>query len=48
MAGAIVVPIFCDDEVVGALGVANRTERTFTESEIATLIEAGCSLSQPR
>jgi len=45
MAGAIVVPIFCDDDVVGALGVANRSERTFTESEITKLLEAGRSLS---
>lgn len=45
MAGAIVVPIFRDDDVVGALGVANRSERTFTESEITKLLEAGRSLS---
>lgn len=45
LAGAIVVPIFSGSEVVGALGVANRSERTFTESEIATLIEAGRSLA---
>lgn len=45
LAGAIVVPIFRDDDVVGALGVANRSERTFTESEIAALIEAGRSLA---
>lgn len=45
MAGAIVVPIFRDDDVVGALGVANRSERTFTEGEITKLLEAGRSLS---
>jgi GAF domain-containing protein len=48
LAGAIVVPIFCGDNVVGALGVANRSERTFTESEIASLIEAGRSLGSGR
>jgi signal transduction protein with GAF and PtsI domain len=41
MAGAIVVPIFKDEAVVGALGVANRSERTFTDAEISDLIEAG-------
>lgn len=41
LAGAIVVPIFRGDEVIGALGVANRAERIFTEAEIATLIDCG-------
>src|SRR5918995_350688 len=41
LAGAIVVPIFDGDAVVGALGVANRTERTFTEEEVEGLIRAG-------
>lgn len=48
MAGAIVVPIFKGDEVIGALGVANRTERTFTEAEIATLTQAGRELAERR
>ena len=48
MAGAIVVPIFQGDEVIGALGVANRRERTFTESEIALLIKAGRELAAER
>ena len=34
LAGAIVVPIFHGDEVIGALGIANRGERIFTEEEI--------------
>lgn len=46
LAGAIVVPIFRGDEVVGALGVANRSERTFSEAETDTLIEAGRRLAQ--
>lgn len=41
MEGAIVVPIMRDNLALGALGVANRTERTFTEDEIAVLMEAG-------
>lgn len=45
MAGAIVVPIFRDEDVVGALGIANRAERTFTEDEIATLSEAARALA---
>lgn len=44
LAGAIVVPIFRGEDVVGALGVANRGERTFTEAEIAELIMAGRAL----
>lgn len=45
LAGSIVVPIFHGDEVVGALGVANRTERTFKDDEIARLIEEGRQLA---
>lgn len=45
LAGAIVVPIFREDEVIGALGVANRAARTFSESEIAELLDAGRALA---
>jgi L-methionine (R)-S-oxide reductase len=41
MAGAVVVPIFRGEDVIGALGVANRSERTFTDEEIASLLQAG-------
>ncbi len=41
LAGAIVVPIFRDRAVIGALGVANREERTFTQDEIEALTAAG-------
>lgn len=41
LAGAIVVPIFRGSDVVGALGIANRAERTFAPDEIDALIEAG-------
>ena len=39
--GAIVVPILNGDRAVGALGIANRTERTFTDDEKELLMEAG-------
>ncbi len=45
MAGAIVVPIFRGEEVIGALGVANRGERTFGAEEIEDLIEAGRAIA---
>src|SRR5262249_7235884 len=43
--GAIVVPITRDGAAVGALGIANRTERTFTEQEIADLMKVGQALA---
>ncbi|MDQ4061874.1 MAG: GAF domain-containing protein [Pseudomonadota bacterium] len=46
LAGAIVVPIFRSDQVVGALGIANRTERTFSAAEIEELIDAGRALAE--
>jgi L-methionine (R)-S-oxide reductase len=39
--GAIVVPILRGAEAVGALGVANRQERTFTAEETRVLTEIG-------
>lgn len=48
LAGSIVVPIFDGDEVVGALGVANRSERTFSDDEVARLIEEGRQLAAQR
>lgn len=42
--GAIVVPIFDGERVVGTLGIANRNERTFTKEETDLLIECGRSL----
>jgi L-methionine (R)-S-oxide reductase len=41
MEGAIVVPIMRGEEVVGALGIANREERTFTPRETELLMECG-------
>lgn len=41
LGGAMVVPIFDGNEVVGALGIANRAPRTFTDEEIEALIELG-------
>jgi signal transduction protein with GAF and PtsI domain len=39
--GSIVVPMLRGTEAVGALGIANRTERTFTDSEAEDLLEVG-------
>jgi L-methionine (R)-S-oxide reductase len=39
--GALVVPMFAGDKVVGALGVANREARVFTPDETSLLLEAG-------
>jgi L-methionine (R)-S-oxide reductase len=39
--GAIVVPIQRDGAAIGALGIANRSERTFTDAEIADLLREG-------
>ncbi len=39
--GAIVVPVMRGQEAVGALGIANRAERTFSEEETALLLEVG-------
>lgn len=44
MEGAIVVPITRDGAAVGALGIANRRERTFTDAEIAELLKLGESI----
>ncbi len=44
LSGALVVPIFDGDTVVGALGVANRDERVFTQPEIDQLLNAGRGL----
>lgn len=45
MEGAIVVPVFAGERVVGALGIANRGERTFSDEEKGALIAAGRSLA---
>jgi L-methionine (R)-S-oxide reductase len=45
MEGAIVVPVFDGARVVGALGIANRGERTFSEDEKNALIAAGRALA---
>jgi GAF domain-containing protein len=48
LSGAVVVPIFDGDSVVGALGVANRAERVFAEAELQDLIGAGRRLAARR
>lgn len=39
--GSIVVPIFSAEVAVGALGIANRAQRTFTEEETNLLVRIG-------
>lgn len=48
MEGAIVVPIMDGDVVVGALGIANRNERTFTNEETDSLTACGRALAARR
>jgi L-methionine (R)-S-oxide reductase len=45
MEGAIVVPVFEGTRVIGALGIANRGERLFSEEEKAALIAAGRAIA---
>jgi L-methionine (R)-S-oxide reductase len=44
--GSIVVPILRGDDAVGALGVANHRERTFTDAEATLLLEVGRLLAR--
>ena len=48
LAGAIVVPLMLGEEAIGALGIANRVERTFTQEEINELMEAGRRIAARR
>lgn len=45
MEGAIVVPVFDGARVIGALGIANRGERLFSDEEKSALIAAGRALA---
>ena len=45
MEGAIVVPVLSGNQAVGALGIANRTARTFTSEETALLMDVGRALA---
>lgn len=44
--GSVVVPILRGEAAVGALGIANRHERTFTDAEIELLLRAGRTLAR--
>jgi L-methionine (R)-S-oxide reductase len=44
--GSIVVPILRGDAAIGALGIANQRERTFTDDEAARLLEVGRVLAR--
>jgi len=43
--GAIVVPMMCDGVAEGALGIANRAERTFSDDEQQLLLAIGAYLA---
>jgi L-methionine (R)-S-oxide reductase len=43
--GSIVVPMLQEDRAVGALGIANRAERTFSEDETALLLQIGRAIA---
>jgi L-methionine (R)-S-oxide reductase len=43
--GAVVVPIFDGEKAAGALGIANRSERSFSGEETALLIEVGRTIA---
>ena len=45
MSGALVVPIFRGDAVIGTLGVGNRSERVFTRAETDDLLALGRALA---
>jgi L-methionine (R)-S-oxide reductase len=46
--GSVVVPMLRGEDAVGALGVANRSERTFTGAEEQLLLEIGRVLARYR
>jgi GAF domain-containing protein len=43
--GAIVVPMLRDNHAIGAFGIANRAERTFTEGEQTLLLAIAAHLA---
>jgi L-methionine (R)-S-oxide reductase len=45
LSGAIVVPMFRGEEIVGALGIGTRRERRFTDEEARALMEEGRQLA---
>ena len=44
--GSVVVPILRGESAIGALGIANHRERTFSDTEIALLLRAGRTLAR--
>ena len=45
MEGAIVVPVMKGSKATGALGIANREERTFSDDEVSQLLEIGKAIA---
>lgn len=46
--GSICVPVLDGERAVGALGVANATERDFSEDEVALLLDVGRVIARLR
>lgn len=46
LAGSIVVPVRSGAALVGTLGIANKEERTFSDAEIAMLLDCASSLAR--
>jgi L-methionine (R)-S-oxide reductase len=46
MEGAIVVPLLAGEQAIGALGIGNRVERTFTEEETSHLMRLGRAIAE--
>ena len=44
--GSLCVPIMAGERALGALGIASLRERTFTDAEVAALLEAGRTLAR--
>jgi GAF domain-containing protein len=44
--GSLVVPILLGEIALGALGIANQRERTFSDAETELLLEAGRTLAR--
>ncbi len=44
--GAVAVPVYRGEEIVGALGVGNQEERTFTQEETDRLLAVGRNIAE--
>lgn len=46
LSGSIVVPVRADGRVAGTLGIANRTERAFTDDEVQSLLACASAIAR--